>query len=91
MWVRSLGWEDPLEEEMSLHSSILVWRTPWSEESGGLQSWGHRVGHNLATKQDAQAEETQGQNITDQQVYYWSMMSNAKGLATLLSGDNTDK
>ena len=53
MWVRSLGWEDPLEEEMALHSSILVWRTPWSEESGGLQSWGHRVRHNLATKQDA--------------------------------------
>ena len=91
MWVRSLGWEDPLEEEMALHSSILVWRTPWSEESGGLQSWGHRVRHNLATKQDAQAEETQDQNITDWQVYYWSMMSNAKGFATLLSGNNTDK
>ena len=40
-----------MEEEMALHSSILVWRTPWSEESGGLQSRGHRVGHNLATKQ----------------------------------------
>ena len=80
MWVQSLGWEDPLEEEMALHSSILVWRTPWSEESGGLQSRGHRVGHNLATRQqEAQAEETQGQNITYQQVYYWSIMSNAKG------------
>ena len=35
---RSPGWEDPLEEEMETHSSILAWRTPWSEESGGLQS-----------------------------------------------------
>ena len=38
--VQSLGWEDPLEEEMATHSSILAWRTPWSEEPGGLQSVG---------------------------------------------------
>ena len=37
-WVLSLGWEDPLEEEMATHSSILAWRMPWTEESGGLQS-----------------------------------------------------
>ena len=36
MWVRSLGGEDPLEEEMAPHSSILAWRIPWSEEPGGL-------------------------------------------------------
>ena len=36
--VRSLGWEDPLEEEMATHSSILAWRIPWIEEPGGLQS-----------------------------------------------------
>ena len=36
--VRSLGWEDPLEEEMETHSSILAWRIPWIEEPGGLQS-----------------------------------------------------
>ena len=34
--VQSLGWEDPLEKEMSTHSSILAWRIPWREESGGL-------------------------------------------------------
>ena len=34
--VRSLGWEDPLEEVMATHSSILAWRTPWTEEPGGL-------------------------------------------------------
>jgi len=35
-WVRFLGWEDPLEKEMATHSSILAWRIPWIEESGGL-------------------------------------------------------
>ena len=40
MWVWSLGQEDPLEEEMATHSSILAWRTPWTQEPGGLQSMG---------------------------------------------------
>ena len=35
-----LGWEDPLEEEMATHSSILAWRIPWTEKPGGLQSMG---------------------------------------------------
>ena len=44
-WVRSLGWEDPLEEGMATHSSILAWRILWTEEPGGLQSTGsQRVG-----------------------------------------------
>ena len=38
--VQSLGREDPLEKGMATHSSILAWRVPWSEESGGLQSMG---------------------------------------------------
>ena len=38
--VRSLGWEDPLEEGMARHSSILAWRVPWTEEPGGPQSMG---------------------------------------------------
>ena len=47
MWVWSLGWEDPLEEEMATHSSILAWRILWTEESDGLQSMGlQRVRHN---------------------------------------------
>ena len=47
-WVRSLVWEDPLEEEMATHSSILAWRIPWSEEPGGLQFTGvQRVRHIL--------------------------------------------
>ena len=36
--VQSLGWEDPLEKKMAAHSSILAWRIPWAEESGGVQS-----------------------------------------------------
>ena len=45
-WVRSLGWEDPLEKEMADHSSILAWKIPWMAEPGRLPSTGlHRVGH----------------------------------------------
>ena len=45
-WVRSLGWEDPLEKEMATHFSILAWRIPWTEEPGRLQSIGsQRAGH----------------------------------------------
>ena len=39
-WIRSLNWEDPLEEGMVTHSSILAWIIPWTEEPGGLQSVG---------------------------------------------------
>ena len=37
-WAQSLSWEDPLEQEMATHSSILSWTIPWTEEPGGLQS-----------------------------------------------------
>jgi len=44
--VQFLGWEDPLEEGMATHSSILAWRIPWTEEPSGLQSMGsQRVRH----------------------------------------------
>ena len=39
-WVQSLGWEEPPEEGVAAHSSILAWRIPWTEEPGGLQSMG---------------------------------------------------
>ena len=49
-WVQSLGWEDPQEEGMAIHSSILAWRIPMAEESGGLQSMGlQRVRHKSLT------------------------------------------
>ena len=45
-WVRSLGWEDPLEKEMAIHSSTIAWKIPWTEEPGRLQSMGlQRVRH----------------------------------------------
>ena len=48
-WVRFLGQEDPLEEGMTTHSSILAWRIPWTEEPGGLQSTGSQsVRHDLS-------------------------------------------
>ena len=51
-WVWFLSWEDPWEEEIATHSSILAWEIPWTEDPGGLQSMGlQRVGHNWATKQ----------------------------------------
>ena len=46
-WVQSLGREEPLEKGVAIHSSILAWRIPWTEEPGGLQSLGsQRVVHN---------------------------------------------
>ena len=55
MSVCNLGCEDPLEENIATHSSILAWRIPWTEEPGGLQSMGsQRVGHNCS---DLAAEE----------------------------------
>jgi len=45
-WVRSLGQEDPLENEVAIHSSTIAWKIPWTEEPGRLQSMGwQRVGH----------------------------------------------
>ena len=49
--VQSLGQENPLEEGMATHSSILAWRVPWTEETAGLQSMGsQRVGRDLVTE-----------------------------------------
>ena len=54
MWVLSLGWEDPLEQETATHFSVLAWRIPWTEEPGGLQSVGSKESdsiENQATEQ----------------------------------------
>ena len=53
--VQSLGWEDPLEKEIAIHSRILAWKIPWTGELGGLQSMGsQRIGHDLVTTQQQQ-------------------------------------
>ena len=50
-WVRSLGWEDLLEEEMATSSSSLAWKIPWTGKPGELQSmWSQRAGHNWVTE-----------------------------------------
>ena len=59
IWVQSLGGEGPMEEGMAIHSSILAWRTPWTEEPGGLRSMGsQRAGHDFVTKQQQQKRRT---------------------------------
>ena len=52
-WGRSLGWQDPLDKEMTTPSSILAWKIPWTEENPMENPWTNhkRVGHDLATKQ----------------------------------------
>jgi len=45
MLVQAVDWEESLEEEMATHSSILVWKIPWTEELVGYHPWGCRVGH----------------------------------------------
>ena len=49
IWVKSLGWEDPLEKDMATHSSILAWKIPWTEEPGRLRG-SQRVGHDWACR-----------------------------------------
>ena len=54
-WALSLDWEDALEKGMETHSSILVWKIPWTEEPGGLQFMGsQRVRHNVGNEQQKQ-------------------------------------
>ena len=49
-WIQSLNWEEPLEKEMVMHSSFLVWRIPGTEEPGRIQSMSlQRIGHDLVT------------------------------------------
>ena len=56
-WVQPLRWEYPLEREMAMHFSILVWEIPWAEESGGLESMeSQRVRRDLTTKKQQQYE-----------------------------------
>ena len=64
MRARSLGQEDPLEKETATHSSILVWKIPWKEEPGGLQSMGsQRVGGDRATKPVRSGRPTEGLDL----------------------------
>ena len=75
--VQSLGQEDLLEKEIATHSNILVWKIPWTQEPGMLQSLGsQRIGHDLATKQQQYV-------IYDQTSYHWSYSSKKKEMKEL--------
>ena len=78
-WVRSLGWEDPLEEDMATHSSILAWRIPWTEEPGRLQSMGSPSWTQLS---DWARGTTSNLECVEKQRHY----SADEGLCSLLSG-----
>ena len=64
IWVRSWGWEDPLEKEMATYSSILAWRIPWTEEPGGLQSMGS---HTLEKDGEGREGVRRWENLQDSQ------------------------
>ena len=64
-WVRSLGWEDSLDEEVATHSSIFAWKIPRTEEPGGQQSMGlQRIQLDLVTKQQQQQEKNHNYMIS---------------------------
>ena len=68
---QSLDWEDPLEEEIATHSSILVWKIRWTEDPGGLQSIGsQRVGHDWATNTQTHMMWKVSKNVTDTNFWY---------------------
>ena len=65
-WVQSLGWEDPLEEGLATHSSILAWRIPWTEGPGGLQSvQSQNVRHDWVTKHSTAHTKHRGRGSSD--------------------------
>ena len=65
-WAQLLDWEDPLQKEMAIHSSVLAWRIPWTEEPGGLQSMGlHRVRHDQACRHACAHTHTNGEKACD--------------------------
>ena len=78
--VRSLGQEDPLEEEMATQSSILAWENLWTEKTGGLQSMGsQRCGHNLVTQQEEEARIRQVEALLWQAFQSWTISADALG------------
>jgi len=95
--VRSLGPEDPLEKEMAIHSSILAWEIPWTEEPGGLQSVGsQRVRQNRATQHTHTHSSTHASPpflpIPGLGLPWWSSgldcTSNARGMGSVLLGED---
>ena len=93
--VQSLGWEDPLEKGMAAQASILAWRTPWTEKSGGLQSMGSQSQTRLSNKHPCsyvilfspshQSHEVDTLTIILQMRQGTEMLSNSPGFAQLIN------
>ena len=85
MQIQSLGWEDPLKEGMATHSSILAWRIPWTEESGGLRLQGRKE---LDTTEESEYAGTwdifRGQEVPSDVSYVSLHVTEAILLSTLL-------
>ena len=73
-WVRSLGQEGPLEKEMATCSSIPAWEIPWTEESGGLQSMGHK-----------QLDTTEQLSTAQREVWYYAVIQKVSQMKYFLS------
>ena len=92
MWVRSLGWEDPLEKEMSTHSSILAWEITWTEEPGRLQCAGsQRVRRDLATKQQQNSYGLPGKMLFTQSLIEFSRGPQVLGTLSPFHRQETQK
>ena len=76
--VQSLGWEDPLEKEMAIHSSTIAWKIPWTEDPGRLQSMGsQRVRHDWATSRSCSLEYQKSKRVPEKHLFllYWLCQS----------------
>ena len=90
MWVWSLGWEDPSEESMATHSSILAWRIPWTEEPGGLQSIGlQRIGQDWSDLACMHIDSTQVFSLRKMKNQGTSEITNRRKLMNVSSGFST--
>ena len=92
MWVRSLGWEDPLEKGSATHSSVLAWRISWILETGGLQSLGsQRVGQMfIRRRHPSGAGEARGEKGGSQCREWWALFWRKSLPKAPLSCDATD-
>ena len=81
-WVQFLGWEAPLEKEMTTHSSILAWRILWTEEAGGYSPWSRKVSVKTVTEQQEQQQMSEARWLHHSQVsemvHGWKLLKNYK-------------
>ena len=82
-WLRSLGWEDPLEKEMAIHSSILAWRIPMDRGAWQAQSMGHK-GSDTTEQLSTPAQRT-SHTVMLRSVFTWMTVNQYTGSASTIS------